>query len=90
VICEEKVAIGSLNESIVHPREVFKRAVAESAHAVLFAHNHPSGDPGPSPQDHRLTARLVKAGDLMGIKVLDHIIVGKESYYSFAENGNMG
>ncbi len=90
VIREEKVAVGSLNESIVHPREVFKRAVSESAHAVLFVHNHPSGDPGPSPQDYRLTERLKKAGDLMGIKVLDHIVVGKDSYYSFAEHGDLG
>ncbi len=90
VICEEQVAIGSLNESLVHPREVFKRAVVESAHAVLFVHNHPSGDPTPSPQDYNLTARLVKAGKLIGIKVLDHVVVGNEEYYSFAEHGELG
>ncbi len=89
VICEDEVSVGSLNESIVHPREAFKRAVSESAHAVLFVHNHPSGDPGPSPQDHRLTGRLVEAGKLIGIDVVDHLIVGKDSYYSFAEHGGI-
>jgi DNA repair protein RadC len=86
VIREEKIAIGSLNETVVHPREVFRTAVNESAHAVIFIHNHPSGDPSPSPQDKNLTERLQKAGELMGIEVVDHVIIGHDNYYSFAEH----
>ncbi|MFW5915229.1 MAG: RadC family protein [Planctomycetota bacterium] len=89
VIREQEVAVGSLNESVVHPREVFREALKESAHSILFIHNHPSGDPAPSPQDRRLTSRLQKVGDLMGIEVIDHIIIGHESYYSFAERGKL-
>ena len=85
VIQEDEVAVGSLNESVVHPREVFKNAVAESAAAVIFVHNHPSGNPEPSPQDVQLTRRLCDAGKLLGIRVLDHVIVGRDSYYSFTE-----
>jgi len=90
VIVEEKVAVGSLNESVVHPREVFRRAVAESAGAVVFVHNHPSGNPEPSPQDRLLTRRLCDVGRLMGIRVLDHLIIGNERYFSFAEQGLIG
>jgi DNA repair protein RadC len=87
VIRQEQVAVGSLNESVVHPREVFKSAIRESAARVVFVHNHPSGNPEPSPQDRRLTARLCQAGELVGIQVLDHIIVGDDGYFSFAEHG---
>jgi DNA repair protein RadC len=87
IIKEEHVAVGSLNESIVHPREVFKLAISESAAAVIFVHNHPSGNPEPSPQDRRLTERLCQAGQLVGIPVLDHVIVGSSTYFSFAEQG---
>lgn len=87
MIAEEQVAVGSLSESVVHPREVFRRAVAESASAVVFVHNHPSGNWDPSPQDRTLTQRLCEAGRLMGIRVLDHLIIGRDGYYSFAENG---
>ncbi len=87
IIRRERVSVGSLNESIVHPREVFRNAIRESAAKVIFVHNHPSGNPDPSPQDRRLTARLAEAGDLVGIKVLDHVVVGDESYFSFAEQG---
>lgn len=90
LIREEKIAVGSLSESVVHPREVFRSAVAESAAAVAFVHNHPSGNPDPSPEDHRLTRRLCEAGELVGIKVLDHLIVGRDSYFSFAEAGLIG
>jgi DNA repair protein RadC len=90
VIREREIAVGSLNESVVHPREVFKPAIAESAARVIFVHNHPSGDPEPSPQDRRLTARLCEAGRLVGIPVLDHIIVGDGAYFSFAEEGLLG
>jgi DNA repair protein RadC len=89
LIREHRVAVGSLNESVVHPREVFKKALKESAHAVLFVHNHPSGDPAPSPQDRHLTQRLCEAGKLMGIRVLDHMIVGRDAYYSFAEENKL-
>jgi len=87
VIREDRIAVGSLNESIVHPREVFKGAIQESAAAVLFVHNHPSGDPTPSSQDRALTERLCRAGEIIGIEVLDHLIVGDQGYFSFAEEG---
>jgi DNA repair protein RadC len=76
------VSIGSLNTSIVHPREVFAEAVSCRAASVIFAHNHPSGDPEPSKEDVELTKRLVKAGEIMGIDVLDHIIVCDKSHVS--------
>ena len=90
ILREELVAVGSLSESVVHPREVFKGAIAESAAAVIFVHNHPSGNPEPSTQDRRLTERLCQAGELVGIRVLDHLIVGADGYYSFAEHGLLG
>jgi DNA repair protein RadC len=76
------VSIGSLDTSIVHPREVFKEAVSSCAASVIFAHNHPSGDPEPSKEDVELTKRLAKAGEIMGIDVLDHIIVCDTNYLS--------
>jgi len=76
------VSIGSLDTSIVHPREVFKEAVSSSAASVIFVHNHPSGDPEPSEEDIELTKRLVKAGEIIGIDVLDHIIVCDKNYLS--------
>lgn len=82
-----QVSEGSLNQSIVHPREVFAPAVRESAAAVIFIHNHPSGDPTPSREDREITRRLKEAGELLGIKVLDHIIIGDGRYYSFVESG---
>ena len=78
---------GSLTVSIVHPREVFTLAVKESAAAVIFLHNHPSGDPTPSQEDRALTARLVSAGEVLGIRVLDHLVVGDGRYVSFADQG---
>jgi DNA repair protein RadC len=78
----KQVSIGSLDTSIVHPREVFKEAVSASAASVIFVHNHPSGDPEPSKEDIELTKRLVKAGEIIGIDVLDHIIVCDKSYLS--------
>jgi len=76
------VSVGSLDTSVVHPREVFKEAVAASAASVIFAHNHPSGDPEPSKEDIELTGRLVKAGEIIGVDVLDHIIVCDKGYLS--------
>jgi DNA repair protein RadC len=89
VIKETTVSEGSLTLSIVHPREVFAFAVRESAAAVIFLHNHPSGDPTPSPEDRRLTDRLATAGKLLGIRVLDHVIIGDSRYVSFADEGWM-
>jgi DNA repair protein RadC len=80
---EETVALGSLNQSIVHPREVFRPAIQGSAASLILVHNHPSGDPSPSEEDVRVTERLVEAGKLIGIRVLDHIIVGEGRYFSF-------
>ncbi len=81
------VSEGSLTLSIVHPREVFTLAVKESAAAVIFLHNHPSGDPTPSQEDRALTARLVSAGEVLGIRVPDHLVVGDGRYVSFADQG---
>lgn len=81
------VSVGSLNSAIVHPREVFKAAILANGACVILAHNHPSGDPQPSNEDISLTRRLKESGDILGIKVLDHIIVGDDSYLSFAERG---
>ncbi len=83
----EVVSIGSLNASLVHPREVFKPAVALSAAAVVVAHNHPSGDPRPSGDDLELTARLARCGELLGIALLDHLVVGDEAITSIREYG---
>jgi DNA repair protein RadC len=87
LIRDVTVSKGSLTLSIVHPREVFSLAVRESAAAVIFLHNHPSGDPSPSREDRELTARLVAAGEVLGIEVLDHIIIGDGKYVSFADQG---
>jgi DNA repair protein RadC len=87
IVREATVSEGSLTLSIVHPREVFTMAVKESAAAVIFLHNHPSGDPTPSREDRVLTARLVSAGEVLGIRVLDHIVVGDGHYVSFADQG---
>jgi DNA repair protein RadC len=81
------VSQGSLTASVVHPREVFNPAIRDSAAAVIFVHNHPSGDPQPSQEDRVLTTRLADAGKLLGIQVLDHIIVGRNTYMSFADEG---
>ncbi len=90
IIRDEVVSIGSLTSSIVHPRDTFKAAIRESAAAVIFIHNHPSGDTKPSQEDILLTRRLVQAGELLGIQVLDHIIIGDGSHFSFRENGLIG
>lgn len=87
VIREELVSIGSLNLSIVHPREVFAPAIREAAQSILLVHNHPSGDPTPSQEDLEVTRRLKKTGEVVGIGVLDHIIIGNGCYVSFVEQG---
>ena len=86
VIKDEIISIGTLNSSIIHPREVFKSAIKESANSVILVHNHPSGDPKPSKADEEITELLFKSGDLLSIKVLDHVIIGNETYHSFKEN----
>lgn len=84
-----EISHGLLSSAPVHPREVFKPAVVQNASAVVLVHNHPSGDPRPSEDDIKTTKRLVEAGELLGIKVLDHVIIGYTDSYSFAENGVM-
>ena len=80
-----RITRGTLDASLVHPREVFRPAIADAASAILLIHNHPSGDPTPSRQDHEVTDRLKKAGDLLGINVIDHIVVGEGKAISLAE-----
>jgi len=82
LINTQTISIGSLDSSIVHPREVFKEAISSTAASVIFAHNHPSGDPTPSEDDIKLTKRLVEAGEILGIEVLDHIIICDKDYIS--------
>jgi DNA repair protein RadC len=81
------VTIGTLDASIVHPREIFREAAAAGAAAIVVFHNHPSGDPEPSPEDMVLTRRLISAGLVMGIEVIDHVILGNVSYVSMKEQG---
>ena len=81
------VSIGTLNSNLVHPREVFKEAISHSTASVVFAHNHPSGDSEPSEDDLTITKRLVEAGKILGIEVLDHIIITKNGFFSFKEKG---
>lgn len=83
---EVGISVGSLTASIVHPREVFLPAIRESAGAVVLVHNHPSGDPTPSPEDLEVTRRLVDAGEILGIRVLDHLIIGETSYTSLVHD----
>jgi len=87
LISKEIISIGSLSSSIVHPREVFKAAVKCSAASVIIAHNHPSGDPTPSREDFDITRRLVEAGKIMGIELIDHLVIGHKSYCSLKEKG---
>ena len=82
-----EISVGSLDSSIVHPREIFKEAVAASAASAIFVHNHPSGDPEASEDDLNLTKRLAEAGEIMGIDVLDHVIIGEEKYLSLKREG---
>jgi DNA repair protein RadC len=86
-IKDYRVSEGTLTGSMIHPREAFREAIRESSASVIFVHNHPSGDPGPSREDIAVTERLVNAGELIGIKVLDHVIIGKDSYTSMMEKG---
>jgi len=87
IVRSVNVSTGSLNASIVHPREVFGEAVKSACCAIILVHNHPSGDPEPSAEDIETTVRLANAGNLIGIKVLDHVIIGDGCYVSFRERG---
>lgn len=86
IIADEVLTIGILNSSLIHPREVFHGAIKHLAHAIIVLHNHPSGDPEPSAEDLQATKMLEKTGKLVGIPLLDHIILGKESWWSWAES----
>ena len=85
VLRREIISIGSLNASIVHPREVYQPAIAVSAASLIIAHNHPSGDPTPSEEDLAITRRLIEAGRILGIEMLDHVVVARDAYTSFKE-----
>jgi DNA repair protein RadC len=93
VIAHNLVSLGSLNESIAHPREIFRPAIVAAAYAIVVMHNHPSGDPQPSEADRRLTRRLGEAGTLLQIPLVDHVVIGKvrspevPPYFSFRESG---
>lgn len=90
VIKKEIVSFGSLNANVVHPREVYKEAILNSAAHVVVAHNHPSGDPTPSREDLAITEKLYQAGEVIGISLLDHVIIGEEGYYySMKERGHL-
>nr|WP_018291022.1 JAB domain-containing protein [Verrucomicrobium sp. 3C] len=88
----EEITRGTLNESLYHPREAFRAGIAHKAHSVLFAHNHPSGDPTPSADDMAISREMKRAGEILGIEVVDHLILGESRkgvvlYYSFRERG---
>lgn len=85
LLAVQVISVGSLQSSVVHPREVFRAAVACGAAAIVVAHNHPSGDPSPSSEDQAITDRLKEVGTLLGIHVLDHLIIGATRFYSFSE-----
>ncbi|MBC8184760.1 DNA repair protein RadC [candidate division KSB1 bacterium] len=89
LILERTLFNGSLADSLVNPREIIKEALNHSAAAIIFVHNHPSGDPSPSTEDKRMTEKLVSACKLVGINPFDHIIIGNNRYYSFADHGLM-
>lgn len=89
VIKDKLLFIGTINQSIVHPREIFKEAYSLSASSIICVHNHPAGSVFPSKEDIKLTDKLVEIGNLLGVKVIDHVIITKDSYYSFFENNDI-
>jgi DNA repair protein RadC len=89
VIAYHEVSRGTLDTTLVHPREVFKAAILANAASIVICHNHPSGDPSPSLDDLEITQRLVRTGEILGINVLDHVVVGDGRYYSFKESGRL-
>lgn len=86
IIAVKEISVGTLNSSLIHPREVFKEAIKESANSIILVHNHPSGDSTPSGDDLEITEKLIKCGSMLGIRILDHIIIGKEKFWSRKEN----
>jgi DNA repair protein RadC len=89
VVSKQLISMGTLNRSLVHPREVFVSAIELRATAILVVHNHPSGDPKPSVQDIDITKRLVEVGKIIGINVIYHVIIGQGTYFSFMDEGIM-
>jgi DNA repair protein RadC len=89
VMSESQISQGTLTASLVHPREVFRPAVQAAAAAIVLVHNHPSGDPTPSPEDLDVTRRLVAAGEVIGIRVVDHVVVADSGFHSFQESGEI-
>jgi len=87
VLYADRIAVGTLSQSSVHPRELFKNAIKRSAAAVILVHNHPSGDPTPSKEDLDVTRRLARAGEIIGINVLDHVVIGDNNFVSFKASG---
>jgi len=87
LIKEETISIGTLNSSLIHPREIFRSAVIEACASVILVHNHPSGDPTPSKDDITVTKKIIKASEVIGIELLDHVIIGNERYVSLKEDG---
>lgn len=83
------ISTGSLTSALVHPREVYHAAITLRAAAVVFIHNHPSGEPMPSPEDLEITRRLKEVGEVLGVRVLDHVIIGYDRYYSFSDRGTL-
>jgi DNA repair protein RadC len=90
VLGEEVVSLGTLTASLVHPREVFRPALRACAAALILVHNHPSGDPEPSPEDRSVTERLARAGELLGIPILDHVVVAERGFRSLRDEGCLG
>ena len=89
VLRSEMISQGTLTASLVHPREVFRPALRDAAAALLLVHNHPSGDPTPSAEDREVTARLASAGEILGVRVLDHIVVAERGFCSLREQGEL-
>jgi DNA repair protein RadC len=87
VVANESVSVGTLNSSLAHPRECFRAALRHASASVIFVHNHPSGDPSPSREDIELTKQLARAGELLGVAVLDHVIIGDGTHASLKERG---
>jgi DNA repair protein RadC len=85
IIKDEEISVGTLNSSLVHPREVFVGAIRERANSIILVHNHPSGDCEPSIEDEEITEKLIEAGELLGVRLLDHVIVGNDMYFSFKD-----
>ncbi len=89
MIHKQQISVGTINQSLIHPREVFEPAIRRSARGIIFVHNHPSGDPSPSREDLAVTHRLKEVADVVGIDVLDHLIIGRHDFYSMRQNGDI-